>query len=132
MFGSALLCTALFALTESRAGQSEDPEARWRREYPRAAAELERAAQHFLARGTYYVHSMVGKETVTNELTVASSGDKKLYIRDKNTIQSPPRKKSGSPGDKKLNADKNESNPRRRSGPAHPRYSVGLRITRSN
>ena len=49
-----------------------------RREYHCAAAELERNAQHFFAKGTAFRRYIVGDVVVTKDLTVAASGDKKL------------------------------------------------------
>src|SRR5206468_1950844 len=69
----------------------EDFEAKWRREYPSASAELERTAQEFLAKGTVSFRFLNGETITTSELTVASSGDKKLIVLDKRTIEPPNR-----------------------------------------
>ncbi len=87
--GSSLLLATLFASGGVRAGTTEDLEARWRREYPRAAAGLERIAQSFFAKGSFTFRTVHGKTLTTNELTVASSGDRKLFVRERRTIESP-------------------------------------------
>lgn len=99
-FKSTLLLAMLHALGTPPTEASEDVEARWRREYPRAAAVLEKTARSFLAKGKFS-HRIPhgGDETYTTEnLTVASSGDKKLFIRDQRFLDQPnhPRKPLGS------------------------------------
>ncbi len=88
MFGFALLMATLFASERANAGMAEEIEVKWRREYPRAAAELERTAQAFLAKGKFTYRALFGETHITGELTVASSGDKSLYIADRRTIES--------------------------------------------
>ncbi|MFI5457734.1 MAG: hypothetical protein ACHRXM_20015 [Isosphaerales bacterium] len=83
-----LLLAILSAQGGARAGTTEDLEAKWRREYPRAAAELESATQNFLAKGAVTWRIGSGETLTTNELTVASSGDKKLIVRDGRTLES--------------------------------------------
>jgi len=83
-----LLLAILSAHDGAQAGTTEDLEARWRREYPRAAAELETATQSFLAKGVVTWRVGHGETVTTNELTVASSGDKKLVAREGRTLES--------------------------------------------
>jgi hypothetical protein len=88
MLEVVLLAAILSAQGGSRAGSAQDLEAKWRREYPRAAARLESAAQNFLARGAVKWRVSHGETITTGELTVASSGDKRLFARGGRTIES--------------------------------------------
>jgi len=88
-----LLCLGLLGQDPPRVGEKDDAESRWRREYPRAAAELERIAQNVLAKGRFFSRPMGGPSVATEDLTVASSGDKKLFILDGRTIVDPLPKK---------------------------------------
>jgi len=75
---------------DPRHNEGDDIEARWRREYPNAAAELERIAQKVIAKGTFFCRPIHGETIATNKLTVATLGDKKLFIRDQQMIVVPP------------------------------------------
>jgi hypothetical protein len=89
MSGSLLLGLTLTAFQGADAGKMEDVASRWRREYPIASAELEKSALSFSGRGVFSFRFFNGKTVTTNELGVASSGDKKVYIRNRNTNESP-------------------------------------------
>ena len=75
---------------------SDDPprldsalEARWRAEYPRAAAELEAAADEFLANGNMSFHYFDGTEQLTTNLVVAASRGRKLLVEAGMSRKSP-------------------------------------------
>jgi hypothetical protein len=88
MISVALISASLCALGAT-AELAEGLESKWRREYPTAAAELDEISRHFIAEGRFTFRFFSGQILTTNELTVASSGDKKLYIRDRTTTESP-------------------------------------------
>ena len=64
-------------------------ESRWRAEYPPAARRWEAVARQFEARGRYSFHWFDGSTTATRNLSVASSGDRKLYILDQLFLEKP-------------------------------------------
>ncbi len=84
---SSLLITA--ALVVSQGGAVEPLKETWRREYPASAARLEKVAENFLAKGKFSSRSTSGSTRVANALTVASSGGRKLVVRDRVTVKSP-------------------------------------------
>ena len=97
MVKAALLYSCLLAgmatPAEGDAGLAE----KWRSEYPDAASELEEIASNFLAKGSFRTHYLKGNVVVTNELTVASSGDKRLFICDGKSVEAPAPKKGPEP-----------------------------------
>ena len=86
MIGCAVSLVILTSIPGAGAETAEGLEEQWRREYPRAAAELE--SQSFLAKGTFSLRSFDGKTLTTHELTVASSAQKQLLVQDRRTIES--------------------------------------------
>jgi len=63
-------------------------EARWRREYPAAAASLKADLDRFLCRGRIEFRFFVGDVRVTNEFVIAASGAKRLMIYQDETQKS--------------------------------------------
>jgi hypothetical protein len=89
-----LLCGGLLLGDGSRGGAMEDIEAKWRREYPLAAPELEQVARSVFAKGSYVDRPMHGETVAINDLTVASLGKKRLIVFDGRQIVDPPPKKT--------------------------------------
>lgn len=89
MHGCILLLAMLSASGDSQAETTQNIEAVWRSEYPRAAARLEKTAQNFQASGTYTYRAFFGEIITTKKLRVASSGNNSVYVREGQTFESP-------------------------------------------
>jgi len=98
MIACILLLEIFSAQGGAQARPAADLEARWRREYPIAAEKLEGIARSFLAKGAFNRRAFFGETVIAHELTVASAGDKRLYVGDRRTLESPkvPRHPHGS------------------------------------
>lgn len=84
-----LLASLLLAAGEKPVKSTEGLEARWRGEYPRAAEEWEAVARDFVAKGRFSYRWNNGSTTITPKLTVASSGKKRLFVKEDNRTQIP-------------------------------------------
>ncbi len=94
MMSAALVLATMWVSQGAKADAAGDLEARWRREYPAAAAALEKNARSFLARGTLDDQSLGGAASTARMFTLARSGEKKLVVRDRETFVSPRQKVS--------------------------------------
>lgn len=79
-------------------GAADDAEARWRREYPRAAETLEAAASQFRAVGSARHRWLDGMIYQVEDLVVGRSGDRTVYSYDGITQQERAGKKDRKPG----------------------------------
>jgi len=94
MIGACLvICAVVLARDAPESEKPGAPEARLRREYPPAAAELERIARNFVAKGTVYFRYFIGDAVLTSDFTIASSGDKRLLVLGRRTSEAPPPRK---------------------------------------
>ncbi len=92
MLGTIVCLACLVSPAADTPKSAADLEARWRSEYPRAAERWGQVVRGFVAKGRISKRWFAGHSTETKDLTVASSGDKRLYIRARQTTTSPKNK----------------------------------------
>lgn len=88
MMRSVLLVASLVSWDNPSGETGAEIEARWRREYPRAVAVLERNLQDYHAKGRYTYRWLSGQTVTTGRLAVASSGASRLIAREQRTTES--------------------------------------------
>ena len=80
-----ILLMSLLAVGASQGGEDANLEARWRREYPSAAAELESATREFVAKGTLKIHHYNDDEVETRNFRTAESRGRRVVVLDEQT-----------------------------------------------